>query len=208
MAVKTTLQALIPCALLCSGPLWAQAADPARDGSQNDASGNEVEEVIVRGQRLSDIRFAVEAARVRVYDVFNELNSDDAFDVHCQRETSTGTRMQQHICRPRFKDDISNAAAKAWIYGVRDACQGELTQDCMFSESASQGISRAQAEESREAHMQKRFAHEMARVVVESPELRQAILDYEALERGYREARSGRRERGCARSEPPPRCSR
>ena len=42
--------------------------------------------------------------------------------------------------------------------------------------------------------MQKRFADEFARVVLESPELRQTILDYEALERAYDEARRGRRK--------------
>jgi hypothetical protein len=163
LAGKTTLLALIPCALLCSEPLRAQATDAAR---------NEPEEVIVRGQRAADIRSAHEAARVRVYDVFNALNSDDAFDVHCQLEASTGTRMRQHICRPRFKDDISSAAAKAWVDGLKSACPGGMTQ-------------------------------------LASPELRQAILDYEAIERRYREARGGgRRARACDRPAPPPRCSR
>ncbi len=117
---------MIPCALLCAGSLCAQAAAPPGDRSQDEAP----EEIIVRGQRLSDFRFALEAARVRVYDVFNDLNSDDAYDVHCQTETSTGTRMRQHTCRPQFKDDIANAAATAWVYGIKDACPDGLTQDC------------------------------------------------------------------------------
>jgi len=212
MTRKTTWLALIPCALLCSGPLWAQAADSARDGSQPDAASNDVDdvddEVIVRGRRLSDFRSELQVARVRVYDVFNDLNSDDAFDVHCQIEDSTGTRMRQHICRPQFKDDISNAAAKAWAYGLMDACAGGLTQECIFSPAASQAISSAQAEESREPVMQRLFAQEMARVVAENPELQQAILDYEAVERAYEEARGGQRARGCDRPTPPPRCSR
>ena len=208
MTGKTTLLALIPCALLCSGPLWAQAGDPARGGSQPDAAGDQPEEVIVRGRRLADFRSELQVARVRVYDVFNDLNSDDAFDVHCQIEDSTGTRMRQHISRPQFKDDISNAAAKAWAYGLMDACAGGLTQECMFSPAASQAISSAQAEESREPVMQRLFAQEMAHVVAENPELQQAILDYEAVERAYEEARGGQRPRGCDRPTPPPRCSR
>jgi hypothetical protein len=208
MTRKTTSLGLISTALLCSGSLWAQAADSASDASRNDAERDDPEEVIVRGRRLSDFRFALEAARVRVYDVFNDLNSDDAFDVRCQYEASTGTRMPQHICRPRFKDDISNAAARAYTSTLKDRCPGGLTQACIFSPYSSQAIANAQAAESPCAVMQKRFAVEMARVVAEHPELQQAILDYEAVERAYDEARGGQRARGCDRPEPPPRCSR
>lgn len=161
----------------------------------------------MRGQRPSDLKIAVEAARVRVYDVFNALNSDDAFDVHCEHESSTGTRMRQHICRARFKDDISNAAARAWASSLTQRCMG-LTQECIFSESAGHALGRAQAEESREGVMQQRFALEMARVIAASAELQQAMVDYYDLERQYDEARRGNRDRGCERAEPPHQCAR
>jgi hypothetical protein len=206
---KTIWLALVPCAVLWSEPLWAQAAG-STDGSQADLSSNRVndvdDEVIVRGRKLADFRAELDAARIRVYDLFNELNSDDAFDVHCQTQDATGTRMQHQTCRPQFQDDISSAAGQAWVRGIKDACGGQLTQECIFSEAANQGISAAQAEEAREPGMQQRFAVEMARVVAKSPEMQQAILNYEAVERAYDEARGGRR--GCDRSDPPPRCSR
>ncbi len=66
----------------------------------------------------------------------------------------------------------------------------------------------AQGEEIREGTMQQRFAVEMARVVAENPQLQQAILDYEAVERAYDEARGGRRARECDGPEPPARCAR
>jgi hypothetical protein len=206
---RTTPWALISYALLCSGPLWAQATNLERDGSLSDISRQEPEELIVRGRRLEDFRFAVEAARVRVYDLFNDLNSDDAFDVHCQEESSSGTRMRQHVCRPQFKDDIANAAATAWAQGIKESCPPHWpTQVCIFSDYASLARSRAQAEEAKAGPMQKRFEQEMARVVSESPELQRAMLDYEAAERGYDEARRAPRGRRCDRPEPPARCSR
>lgn len=186
MFAKTTWLAMIPCALLCADASWAQASD-------------EVEELIVRGRKPAELRAAVEAARVRVYDVFNALNSDDAFDVQCRREASTGRRMKRQVCRPRFKDDISNAAAKAFVNGIKDWCRTGLTmQECIFGTDdrrsyVAQGISRAQAEESREGPMQKLFVNEFVRVLLENPELQQAILDYEALEQAYHESRPGRR---------------
>jgi hypothetical protein len=202
---KSTWLALVPCALLWSEPLSAQAADAASEPPTGAAVDDEV---IVHGRRVSDFRAELHAAMIHVYDVFNELNSDDAFDVHCQVEDSTGTRMREQTCRPQFKDDISNAAAKAWVNGIRDACGGQLTQDCIFSDAANQGKSAALSEEAVEPLMQKRFALEMARVVAEHPEMQQAILDYQAVERAYDEALGGRRGRACDREDPPPRCTR
>jgi len=192
---------------LCSAPLWAQAGDPASGIGPSQAARDEPEEVVVRGRRPADFRSALEAARVRVYEVFNDLNSDDAFDVHCQAEDSTGTRLRQRTCRPQFKDDISNAAARAWMDGLRSACTSGVSQECIFSPAASQAISMAQGEEIKEGTMQQRFAAEMARVVAENPELQRAILDYEAIERAYDEARAGRRARDCDRPGPPARCA-
>ena len=200
-----TWLALIPCAPLWSGPIFAQAADAAGDPPSSAAVDDEV---IVRGRKLSDFRAELHAAMVHVYDVFNELNSDDIFDVHCQVEDSTGTHMREQTCRPQFKDDISSEAAQAWVAGIRDACGSQLSQDCIFGDAASQGKSAALAVESTEQLMQQRFALEMARVVAEHPEMQQAILDYEAVEHAYDEARGGRRARGCNREDPPPRCAR
>jgi hypothetical protein len=207
MTRKAALLALIPYLLLSSAPLWAQNTEPTSDDPRNQASKDHADEIIVRGQKPSDYKIALEAARVRVYDVFNALNSDDAFDVHCQQESATGRRMRRHVCRPQFKDDISNAAAKAWANTLKERCDG-LTQECIFSETAGHAKVQAQAEEAREGVMQQRFALEMARVIADHPELQQAILDYYALERRYDEARTGKRDRGCERSDPPPRCTR
>jgi hypothetical protein len=206
---KAIWLALLPCAVLWSEPLWAQAA-ASTDGSQAGPSSNRLndvdDEVIVRGRKLGDFRAELDAARVRVYDLFNELNSDDRFDVHCHIQDATGTRMRHQACRPQFQDDISSAAGKAWVRGIQDACGGQLTQECIFSEAANQGISAAQAVEAFQPGLQQQYAVEMARVVAKSPEMQQAMLDYEAAERAYDEARGGRRR--CDQPDPPPRCSR
>jgi hypothetical protein len=112
---------------------------------------------------------------------------------NCQYEDGTGSRIRQHVCRPRFKTDIATAAARQWRYGLISSCGG-VTQECIFSDAAQQAMSMAQAEESREGLMQKRFTQEMARAVLESPQLRQAMLNYQAIERDYRESRKRRRD--------------
>lgn|GEM_PF-3200704 len=199
MSARATWLAILPCMLIWSQASSAQATDAASDARRSNLS-DEVEELIVRGRKPSDFRAALEVARVRVYDVFNDLNSDDAFDVHCRREASTGRRIKRQVCRPQFRRDISYDAARAYLSAIKDVCPGELTtQECIFGDevatryAAPQALSMAQAEESREGPMQKLFVNEFARVLLENPELQQAILDYEALEQAYHESRRGRR---------------
>jgi hypothetical protein len=177
---RLSLLTLVPLAFFSATTSWSQATA--------SASGRASEEVIVQGQRPSDLRIKLEAARVHVYDVFNQFNSDDAFDVRCKLQDSTGTRMRQNICQPRFRTDISNAAVKAWSYALSSACAGGRSQECIFSDAAQGAMSAAQAEESKEGYMQKQFESEMARVVLEHPELQEAMLDYAAVERAYLEA--------------------
>jgi hypothetical protein len=73
-----------------------------------------VEEVTVRGQMPSSgHRRRAEAAVEQAWEAFNETNSDDAFNVRCGYEASTGTRIRQHVCRPQFWDDAASRAAQA-----------------------------------------------------------------------------------------------
>jgi hypothetical protein len=79
------------------------------------------EEVIVRGRRLGELRFEIEQARIRAYDIFNEINSDDDFDVRCQDKSRSGTRMPQQVCRARFEDRISSRAGQEYIATLKMA---------------------------------------------------------------------------------------
>lgn len=60
------------------------------------------EEVIVRGQTPGALRIQIELAEDAVYDRFNEINSNDEFDIHCEEIAFTGTRMLTRVCQPNF----------------------------------------------------------------------------------------------------------
>jgi hypothetical protein len=38
-------------------------------------------------------------AEEALYDVFNSLNSDDDYDIHCYEEAPTGSKIKQRICK-------------------------------------------------------------------------------------------------------------
>lgn len=91
MKTIATTASLLVCSLcsLLSQPVMAAEALP--------------EEVEIIGQRqlymLEEQLLKVEDA---VYALYNEINTDDLYDVHCEWEKPLGTSMKHRVCRPGF----------------------------------------------------------------------------------------------------------
>jgi hypothetical protein len=62
----------------------------------------ELDEVFVIGSKLHTMQLEAIAAEDRFYERFNALNTRDEFDVRCQMEKATGTKVPQRQCRVRF----------------------------------------------------------------------------------------------------------
>ena len=62
-----------------------------------------VEEVIVIGLRpMASIRDEIASTEDLIYDTFNDLNDDDAFDIICTKEAPIGSQISRRVCRSRF----------------------------------------------------------------------------------------------------------
>jgi hypothetical protein len=152
------------------------------------------DEVVVRGRRLAAMRFEIEQARLHAYEIFNEINSDDDFDVSCVSESSTGTRMRQQRCRANFEGRISSRAASEYIAALKWVCPTGMTQGCIFSGYSSAGISAAQGVEGELPGKRQQLDREIVRLANEDDEFAQAILDYYELHQRYEAERRRRRE--------------
>jgi hypothetical protein len=152
------------------------------------------DEVIVRGRRLTDLRFEVRRARERAYVIFNEINSNDEFDVYCREEGRTGTRATQRICRAQFENRISADAAKEYMATLSWACDrgAESTQGCMFSGQASGAISAAQGVEGQALSKRQQMEDEILRLANQDERFAQAILDWYEANQQYEAARKDR----------------
>jgi hypothetical protein len=65
-----------------------------------------IEEIEVTGQRtLLALRIQVEAAQDEVHLLFNELNTDDDFDIVCKVEERYFSKMKEKNCMPRYAWD-------------------------------------------------------------------------------------------------------
>lgn len=57
------------------------------------------DEVIVRGRRGAELRVEIERAENAVFARFNEINSDDRFDIVCRLEPPIGSRIDRRVCQ-------------------------------------------------------------------------------------------------------------
>jgi tetratricopeptide (TPR) repeat protein len=168
-------------------PVGAQSAPPTRD-DQPDAGPIQSEEIVVDeeitvvGQSsLRLLRLEVQVARERVYGLFNSLNSDDEFDIHCQNAPRTGTRIPRRVCRPRYADNGTGDAGKEFLV---------VLQSCGMSEAClEQARSRAQAIVSEVPVKDQELDAEVQRLTRDNAEFQRAIANYQVVEHRYAEAR-------------------
>jgi hypothetical protein len=174
--------------------LNANAAD-AQDSAAARGPEQAPEEIVVRGKRISEFRVEVELARVRAYDIFNEINSADDFDIQCVDEPRRGSRMGRRVCVARFEDRIAAAAAKDYLATMRAICPDVegLTQRCLFDPGlASQGINAAKGAESEAPGQRDRLEAEIQRLARTDLRFGQAILDFYEAQLQYEAARKRR----------------
>src|SRR5690606_9264367 len=107
-------------------PHRAAAQSPAETATErpNDRA-QQMEEITVIGQRsIRELGLEVQLARERVYDLFNALNGNDEFDIHCSTVPRTGTRITQRVCRPQFADTATAVASAEFLRTLLYECGG------------------------------------------------------------------------------------
>jgi hypothetical protein len=143
------------------------------------------EEITVVGQRsLGQLRLEVQLARERVYGLFNSLNSDDEFDIHCRNAPRTGTRIPRRVCRPQYANDATSEAGSEFVLTRLLNCYRLSAEACLGLASA-----RAAVPVSLVPVKDRQLAEEVERVARENAEFRQAIAGFQVVERRYDDAR-------------------
>ena len=69
------------------------------------------DDMIVAKKSLSELRSELYKSEEAFYDLFNEINEDDDYDVDCFYERATGTRIKNHVCRAKFVSDAFSSHA-------------------------------------------------------------------------------------------------
>jgi hypothetical protein len=109
---------LVLCGLVLPGAL---AAGEATDQPGVKAPGERVEEldeVAILGKSWRRLQREMTAAEDRFYRRFNELNTRDAFDIHCRMEKETGTLVPKRQCRIQFLAEAQALDAQEFYRGL------------------------------------------------------------------------------------------
>ncbi len=96
--------------------LWIAAAALLHAGQlqaeNSDSEAEEIDEVTVIGARpLADLRREITLAEDRMYAIFNELNTDDGYDIICKKETRIGSQIPKRVCLARMYRERRSEAA-------------------------------------------------------------------------------------------------
>lgn len=164
-SISTLVLAML--ALTSTGPLRAASAPAA--SAPAAAETTELPEVQVVGKRLYQMRQDIIKTEDKFFALYNELNKDDDYDVHCIMEAPTGTRLKQRICRVKYYEKAQAEEAQAMLHG-----EYAPPADMIALERGPEYEKKALA------------------VINAHPELRRLIRERDALEKKYNATRKER----------------
>lgn len=161
-------------ALLLAGPAAGQ------DDSPPTAPASALpEEVVVSGTReLYRLQAALQAAEVRAYDIFNRLNDEKRFDIHCSKQEPINSRIKRQVCLPAFQLEAHRQHAAQYVESVREA----------FGQGESVFATPHVPQEAVIASQQSAFRRKMREVAEAHPEFLDALIEYTELQERYNSA--------------------
>jgi len=101
--------------LLVGLPIPAGAAVPA--DVQDSPEQQSLDEVLVQGTQLWKLRQQMIRVEDEFYALYNELNKDKDFDVHCHTEAPPDRIIKERVCRVAYYEDAQALEAQALLDG-------------------------------------------------------------------------------------------
>ena len=161
--MRVTLIALLACLLQIAS---------AQESDQD--SSDVMEEIVVQGKEsLGRLRHRVYEAEDDFYALFNSINDEDDFDIHCTKEARIGSRVKRRVCRANFELQATAEEARGWKLGFPTP-----------------------PAESAIAHKKAIFLEKMEILVNENPELLKALADFGYAKFDYETEKQKRCEGG------------
>jgi len=144
--------------------LWSSAiAQEDSVATLEKTESDMIDEVTVLGPRsLALMRKELIAAEDNVFAIFNDLNTDDDYDIICKKETRIGSQILYRVCKARMYRDRKSEAAEE------------------FYEDTAAPTVRLNAEKHSEILREK-----MRALAMENPQLVDALKNRQAIQRQF-----------------------
>ena len=85
--------------------LYEEQLTPQVESISREVSEQEepIEEIMVTGQRIIlNLRQQIIQAEDHAFEIFNALNDDDMYDIHCRMEAQIGSNIKKRLCLPNY----------------------------------------------------------------------------------------------------------
>ena len=114
---------------LLSSLASAQEPDSQSVSDAVSAGANPIEEITVVGQRsFLTLYNQLETAKIELYSLYNDLNTDDDYDVECKKSNWTHTHIQRLECWPKFITNTMAENAQDTFRGIASAYNAPVNQ--------------------------------------------------------------------------------
>jgi hypothetical protein len=130
-----------------------------------------LDEIIVRG-RVGELRRQMLLAEDAVHARFNEINSDDDFDIHCLMERRHGSRIEERVCRSNSWREQEANMAQAIVRGMQAGSPSAGTP-------SGEGIGTWAMFRAEQLRMQRLLQAEVRRLGTQDQQLTEALLRLE-----------------------------
>jgi len=163
--------------LLFALPPCAMSQDASVQEAEQDRPDT-IEEIVVYGDKsLVRLRQELYRAEEVAFDLFNSLNSDDEYDIHCYYEAPIGSHIKLRVCEANYVRELTAAATAQWLVS-QQAGASQPYRDALPEIRQKDELLRAK----------------MEKLVVEIPEFRKALSDYSEAKRILEDERQRRCE--------------
>ena len=182
----------------------AHAQDSDTDLKSQDVQTTiDLEEITVVGERsFFAIRFQIREAEDGLYAMFNELNSNDDFDIECKVIRSTKSHIPRRRCEPMFLTKARQANSTMSLMFLRDALTtgAEVSSDAVFDIGAGvaswqDGLSLVEDERGLREIEETNFEalnEEMFTIASKNEEFLRLMIELETLKKEYEAKRQQR----------------
>jgi len=159
--------------LFGAAALRSVAVGGEADADQASSAATAPDEIIVLG-RINELRIQLQRAEEAFYERFNEINSDDRFDIHCRMETRIDSHIPDRVC-----------IANSWR--EQDANYGQA----LLREWRGETGNIPQQYRAEQLGMHQLLREEMRRLATEDEQLHEAVVQLGDAQRAYAEATGG-----------------
>jgi len=154
--------------VLCVGLLLASSAQAAEPTAEDRARADD--EMVVTAKAIGELRIKIELAENAVYARFNDINSNDDFDIHCYEDAPQGSHIRKRACKSNAWRKLDVAIGQATLRGM----QGPPATDTAGGTGEYGAI--PQKYRATQLHTEGLVQKELARLAHEDPELKAAMM--------------------------------